>query len=39
VVANDAQTGLKGLELKNTAAGATFGDDVAGALKAARRSK
>ena len=38
VVANDAQTGLKGLELKNAAADAKSGDDVSAALKA-RRSK
>ena len=38
VVANDAQTGLRGLELKNAAADAKSGDDVSAALKA-RRSK
>ena len=38
VVANDAQTGLKGLELRNAAADARSGDDVSAALKA-RRSK
>ena len=38
VSAKDTQVGLSS-GLVNTAAGATSGDDVAGALKAARRSK